>query len=164
MRAPMSVQLISAPSSSTRKNARSPTTPPTDTSMESGWCSPRPLTGVIDSSDTDSCVPCSTPCSCRRPRERSRAGPPILADADRSRCGSVLVDLARERVALRQPDAVARRVAEARVDAVRHLGRLLGELDATRRQLLVRLHRVVGGEEDRAAEPLGGELGDLRAG
>ena len=53
---------------------------------------------------------------------------------------------------LREPEVVAGRVAEAGVDAVRLLRRLLRELDAAALQLLVRPLAVVGREE----EPAGG--------
>ena len=63
--------------------------------------------------------------------------------------------------ALGEAEAVARRVAEAAVDAVGLLGRLLGELDAARRHLLVGLHAVVGGEEQSPGEALRHEVRDL---
>ena len=59
---------------------------------------------------------------------------------------------------LHHPHRVAGRVAEAGVEAVGLLGRLLAELDALRLQLLVRAAAVVGGEEQAA----GGALRDDR--
>ena len=67
------------------------------------------------------------------------------------------------RAHLGEPERVARRVVEARVDAVGALLGLLGELDAARLELLVVRAHVVGGEEERAGEALGGEVEDLLA-
>ena len=64
---------------------------------------------------------------------------------------------------LGEPERVARRVVEARVDAVGALLGLLGELDAARLELLVVRAHVVGGEEERAGEALGREVEDLLA-
>ena len=154
----MSVQLISPPSGSTRKNARSPSTPPADTSTWPGWCRASPFTGVIDSSDTDIRVPWPHPTPLVVVRETVPPRAPILADDDWAEVAPPWSQTSAHGGALREPDAVARRVAEARVDAVGlHVG-LLGELDAPAEQLLVRLHRVVGGEEDRAREALGRQL------
>ena len=67
-------------------------------------------------------------------------------------------------VHLGEPERVARRVVEAGVDPVRALLGLLGELDAAGLELLVGRTAVLGGEEDGAGEPLGGEVEDLLAG
>src|SRR5439155_7572386 len=56
---------------------------------------------------------------------------------------------------------VARRVAEAGVDTVRLLRRLLRELDAAALQLLVALVRVLGREEETAGRALRQQGPDL---
>src|SRR5581483_8431533 len=75
-------------------------------------------------------------------------------------CGS-----ARDEVEhLRQPDRIARRVAEAGVDPVRALLGRLGEFDAAIAQLLVRRAAVLGRQEHGAGHPLGHQVADLLAG
>src|SRR5438105_11338127 len=53
---------------------------------------------------------------------------------------------------LGEPDVVARRVVECRVDSVRALFRLLDEIDTPVFQLLIGGLAVVGRKEDRAGE------------
>src|SRR5277367_2639391 len=65
---------------------------------------------------------------------------------------------------LGKPDAVAGRVAESAVDAVRHVVGYLGELHALGPQLLVGGLAVVGGEEYRAGETLRHHFAHLNAG
>src|SRR4051794_22810886 len=62
---------------------------------------------------------------------------------------------------LHHPEVVAGRVAEAGVDAVRLLRRLLQELDAALLELVVALLDVVGGEEEAARRALGEQVVDL---
>src|SRR3954452_24768248 len=64
----------------------------------------------------------------------------------------------RELPDLREPEAVARRVAEAGVDAVGPLLGLLGELDAAALEQLDVGVDVVGGQEDRSGEALAHEV------
>src|SRR5438270_11124969 len=60
---------------------------------------------------------------------------------------------------------VAERIAQPAVDAVRSLGRLLGELDALRAKFGVGLAAVVGGEEQvSAGGPLRQQFADLGGG
>src|SRR5205823_3787268 len=60
---------------------------------------------------------------------------------------------------------VAEWIAQSAVDAVRSLGRLLGELDALRAKFGVGLAAVVGGEEEVSARgPLGQQFADLGRG
>src|SRR4051812_33462915 len=61
---------------------------------------------------------------------------------------------------LRDAQRVAERVAKAAVDAVEVLGRLLGELDALREQLLVGLAAVLDVEDHAVAAALGNQLAD----
>src|SRR5437588_8011982 len=61
---------------------------------------------------------------------------------------------ARQLPGLGQPDAVPRRVAKRRVDAVGTLLRLLDELHATTLELLVRQAAILGREEDGPREAL----------
>ena len=66
---------------------------------------------------------------------------------------------------LDEAHVVAERVAQAAVDAVEVLGRLLGELDALGLELLVGAAAVVGGEPGgEAGRALGDEVADLRGG
>src|SRR5215212_1295936 len=68
----------------------------------------------------------------------------------------------RPRRGLHDADVVAERVAQAAVDAVEALGRLVGELDALGLELLVGLAQVVGPQAEREARrALGDELADL---
>jgi hypothetical protein len=55
---------------------------------------------------------------------------------------------------LRQPDVVARRIAESRIDPVGTVLRLLDELDSAALELLEVSMDVVGGQEDRSGESL----------
>src|SRR5262249_24789920 len=66
-------------------------------------------------------------------------------------------------VRLDEPDRVARDVAQAGVDAVGAVGRLLGELDAALGELLILGATIVGLEEDAARGALRQDLGQLLA-
>src|SRR5262249_21874943 len=65
--------------------------------------------------------------------------------------------------ALHHAELVAGGIAEAGVDAVGLLGRLLRELDAARRELVVAGAAVLGGEEEAARRALGEQVEDLAA-
>src|SRR5881392_3850669 len=59
-------------------------------------------------------------------------------------------------------NGVAKRIAKRAVDSVEPFGRLLGELDASRAQPLVRPPAILGREDDSsAAGALGHQLADL---
>src|SRR5690349_2613591 len=62
---------------------------------------------------------------------------------------------------LHHPELVAGRIAEARVDAVRLLGRLLRELDAAPRELLEAGAAILGREEEPARGALGEQVENL---
>src|ERR1035441_5177894 len=61
------------------------------------------------------------------------------------------------RAQLSHPDVVAKRVAQTEVDAVGLLGGLLGDLEALRRQLVIRRAGIGGGEEKVRSRPAAGE-------
>src|SRR4029079_19277530 len=81
---------------------------------------------------------------CTAPRARGRGSAP----ASRSRPELLRLVEPGELLDLREPDVVARRVAEARVDAVRTVLGLVDELDAAALELLVGGAAVVRGEEE----------------
>jgi len=84
----------------------------------------------------------SSPCS--RPARRSTPSSPQLRRVGRDDGPGRRLD---------DPDVVAERVAQRAVRAVEVLGRLIGELDALRAQLLVGLAAVVGREAGEAVAP-----------
>src|SRR3954451_23015977 len=91
------------------------------------------------------------PSTARGPFLNSRTSPSISMPllTDRRLCG------------LEDADRVAERIAQAEVDPVGLLGRLLRDFDALGEQLLVGGARVVGHEADPAAgRALGDELAD----
>src|SRR6185369_12974446 len=87
----------------------------------------------------------------------------VVRGGSGGRLGGLLSGLTADRglALLEDPDRVSERVADAHVDAVEVLGRLLGEVrDAALLELLVEAVRVVGDEDEPAEGSLGDEVAD----